>query len=597
VLGLYPHWTEAARLAGDDWRVMSLDVQEQGTRNEQFIAAALGVETLAGFFGFAYPQAIARHAYCNDAPLDPELRRRRVGLLSVRYATVSEAERLRPRRGEERLSDPYPGGIDGTRIETIEGARPRAFLPWRVAAVVGDVETRRSTRCSTRRSSAGRGRVDRLRRGLPPTAGAGSFDAVVLVEGATLDGLDATDVTRVHLLLDASDRARLEQLAGRLSSPDVSGAGAARASFERRSSREVRVAIDEQTAARPGSRWLAALRPGRCTAAGRCTDAGRKVPVRGADAWPRPCSCCRVSVRCRPATSPLRCGWAWRSAPPGCSARWVWHWPGGAGRRLSARSPRAELLVELSGASARWPGLRPGRPRRSRGRRHWWRRAPCAWPRPRMRGREVVPLARVVLQVVQLGRPARRLDELPARVAQAPGRQQPPLLVALGVRDDEGPARARRGRNVQRRDGAHELGQRWQQVVAGDELGLHRAGRPRPARQLDDQRHADHLVVDRRAVSQAGVVDAVVLEEALAVVGDERDERAVPESGAYEPLADAADGMVGVGQRLLVLGAQVLEVTRPGTTSRLRMAQSCTASPVKRPSYPGSSRPRHGSGG
>ncbi|HZL99497.1 MAG TPA: hypothetical protein VFD43_04515, partial [Planctomycetota bacterium] len=140
VLTLYPHWTEAARLAGDEWRVMSLDVQEAGTRNEQFIAAALDAETPAGFFGFAYPQAIARHAYCNDAPLEPAVRRRRVGILSVRYAIASESLRLRPRRWEERLADPYPGGIDGTEVLTIEDARPRAFVPPRAAAIVGDVE-------------------------------------------------------------------------------------------------------------------------------------------------------------------------------------------------------------------------------------------------------------------------------------------------------------------------------------------------------------------------------------------------------------------------------------------------------------------------
>ena len=285
VLGLYPHWTEAARLAGAEWRVMSLDVQEAGTRNEQFIAAALDVETLAGFFGFAYPQAIARHAYSNDAPLDPALRRRRVGLLSVRYATVSEDERLRPRRWEERLSDPFPGGIDGTRVETIEGARPRAWLPRRVAAVVGDVGSEAlyalldapDFRPDIAASIAFDGAS-------PPTDDElASFDAVVLVDGATLDGLDATDVTRVRLPLDAGDRDRLEQLADRLSSPDAGGAGAAR--FERRSSREVRVTIDEPPDGVPGPRWLVlsetwALYGGWSVR----TDAGRDVPVRGADA-------------------------------------------------------------------------------------------------------------------------------------------------------------------------------------------------------------------------------------------------------------------------------------------------------------------------
>jgi hypothetical protein len=285
VLGLYPHWTEAARLAGDEWRVMSLDVQEAGTRNEQFIAAALDVETLAGFFGFAYPQAIARHAYCNDAPLDPALRRRRVGLLSVRYATVSEDERLRPRRWDERLSDPYPGGIDGTRIETIEDARPRAFLPRRVAAVVGDVQSQALYALL----DAPEFRPERLSfvvldAGAPPTAEElASFDAIVLVEGAAFGAPGAIDAapeaTRVRLPLAATDRARLHELAARLSHPPDPGLEVP-THFERHSSREVHAGRADPSSAA----WLVlsetwSLYDGWTAR----SDRGRELPIRRAD--------------------------------------------------------------------------------------------------------------------------------------------------------------------------------------------------------------------------------------------------------------------------------------------------------------------------
>ena len=290
VLTLYPHWTEAARLAGDDWRVMSLDVQEAGTRNEQFIAAALDVETLAGFFGFAYPQAIARHAYCNDAPLDPALRRRRVGILSVGYAVVSEGERLRPRRWEDRLADPYPGGIDGTRVEPIAGARPRAWRPRRVAAIVGDVDdTVLYTLLDAPVFRPDVASLIAFDGAAPPTADElASFDAVVLVEGAAPPGLDAPEVVRVRLPLEAGDRARLEELATRLSQPvdadrDAAATGAARARFERVSSREVRVA-DAAPPEPPGPRWLVlsetwALYGGWSAR----SDRGRELPIRRAD--------------------------------------------------------------------------------------------------------------------------------------------------------------------------------------------------------------------------------------------------------------------------------------------------------------------------
>lgn len=230
VLTLYPHWTDAAQRAGHDWRVMSLDVQEEGTRNEQFITAALGLETLAGFFGYAYPQAIARHAYGEGAPLDPALRLRRVGLLSVGYAIASDSGTLRPRRWDDRQHDPHPGGIDGDRVLSVEGARPRAFVPQRVAAIVGD----RDAQALYALLDAPAFRADRASliafdSGDPPTAAErASFDAIVLVGDARLDPSDtagepAHEVLQVQSSLSTDDRARLAQLAARLSDAEPGG--------------------------------------------------------------------------------------------------------------------------------------------------------------------------------------------------------------------------------------------------------------------------------------------------------------------------------------------------------------------------------------
>ena len=84
VLALYRNWHTAADQAhATDSRVMSLEVPRSGTRNEQFIASALGVETTAGFFGYAYPTRLSRFVYENEGPLDPEHRRKRLSTTTL----------------------------------------------------------------------------------------------------------------------------------------------------------------------------------------------------------------------------------------------------------------------------------------------------------------------------------------------------------------------------------------------------------------------------------------------------------------------------------------------------------------------------------
>lgn len=138
VLQNYPNWTDMAEKSGDDWRAMALNVRAAGSRNEQFIAAALGVESPAGFMGYAYPVDLARHLYTNYGTLAPKQRLRRAKALSVRHATVNEFMSPRGQIWEEVRTDPFPGGVDGPLTWDDDAPRPRAFLPASVGVILGD---------------------------------------------------------------------------------------------------------------------------------------------------------------------------------------------------------------------------------------------------------------------------------------------------------------------------------------------------------------------------------------------------------------------------------------------------------------------------
>ncbi|MFT7464238.1 MAG: hypothetical protein ACI9EF_002587 [Pseudohongiellaceae bacterium] len=138
VLDNYPNWNAMAEKAGDDWRAMALNVRTAGTRNEQFIAAALGLETPAGFMGFAFPVDLARHLYTNDGRLEPKQRLRRAKALSVRHATVNEFMSPRGQIWDEIRTDPFPGGVDGPLVWDDPAPRPRAFLPGSVGLILGE---------------------------------------------------------------------------------------------------------------------------------------------------------------------------------------------------------------------------------------------------------------------------------------------------------------------------------------------------------------------------------------------------------------------------------------------------------------------------
>ncbi len=117
---------------------MALNVRAAGSRNEQFIAAALGVESPAGFMGYAFPVDLARHLYTNYGTLAPKQRLRRAKALSVRHATVNEFMSPRGQIWEEVRTDPFPGGVDGPLTWDDDAPRPRAFLPASVGVILGD---------------------------------------------------------------------------------------------------------------------------------------------------------------------------------------------------------------------------------------------------------------------------------------------------------------------------------------------------------------------------------------------------------------------------------------------------------------------------
>lgn len=135
-LKLYKNWPVAAKAMGEDGRVMSFSVQAGGTRNEQFIASALGAESPAGHFGTAFPEAIAAHVYSRGGPLEKSLRIKRAKVMSV--GRILDAPKQPNREWGPDRREPYPPGIDGQRIISVADTRPRAMLPARVLGVLGE---------------------------------------------------------------------------------------------------------------------------------------------------------------------------------------------------------------------------------------------------------------------------------------------------------------------------------------------------------------------------------------------------------------------------------------------------------------------------
>jgi hypothetical protein len=213
----YEQWPLAAERAGADWRAIWFDKTVPQGRNEQFITSALGVETAAGYLGHAWPLALERHIYgLPEARLSPEIRKRRLGTLSVRYLVTTDPDRPESRN----YASVFPTGSDGNAVLENPFAHPRAMLPSFVVGVCGDSDDEAlyallddagfpvRTACAIT--------FDAAQPMTPEEAGA--LDVLVLVEGAAAEQVElarkaGVRIVSVHLPLQAEDRHALNQLA------------------------------------------------------------------------------------------------------------------------------------------------------------------------------------------------------------------------------------------------------------------------------------------------------------------------------------------------------------------------------------------------
>lgn len=139
VLTRYDNWPVIAQDVDDSWRVASLDVRSQASRNEQFISVALGLEIVGGQLGRNWSPAMVRHAYSNEhGNLSPRVREGRLGILSVRLATEGGASNVRSAAWKPELRDAYSSSSADLMLATLRDARPLALLPDSMAAVFGD---------------------------------------------------------------------------------------------------------------------------------------------------------------------------------------------------------------------------------------------------------------------------------------------------------------------------------------------------------------------------------------------------------------------------------------------------------------------------
>jgi len=137
LLRRYPRWSEAARSAGRDWRVGSLDRTSPEGRNEQFVTSLLGAETVSGYQGHVWPARLAQHLYGDGSgELAREVRLRRLGVLSARWLVETDPA-VQPTRDP---AETEPPGIEGTVLVDNPYARPRLWLPAVAIGVVGDAQ-------------------------------------------------------------------------------------------------------------------------------------------------------------------------------------------------------------------------------------------------------------------------------------------------------------------------------------------------------------------------------------------------------------------------------------------------------------------------
>lgn len=132
ILSRYHNWNALAPVVRDRWRVEYAgdpSVLDPRGRNEQLVTTALGLETVAGYLGHAWPRALERHIWAGFRDPLSERRLKRLGILSVLGLVVGHSD---PARGLE------PPEIDGSGVLKNRWARPRVFEPAFTIGVFGD---------------------------------------------------------------------------------------------------------------------------------------------------------------------------------------------------------------------------------------------------------------------------------------------------------------------------------------------------------------------------------------------------------------------------------------------------------------------------
>ena len=287
LLTRYPRWNEVAERNATGARAVYLDRDRPDLRTEQFITSALGIETVGGSIGYVWPSRLLQHLYGpEEARVDRKTRRRRLATQSVRWLVVDDP--AVPPEGDP--ADLCPVGIDGTAVEENRLARPRAFVPAAVVAVVADprrellyalldLDELAIDRVSLVSIDGGTGLAPEQLAALDAVlvaeaGGAAPPWAASFAESATDAGLD---VRRVPLPLEGPARASLAAWASSLADDAAEVPGAL--GFERRGPHETFVGPDEASS----GRFVVVSEPWSWYPGWRVTSAERELLVLDAD--------------------------------------------------------------------------------------------------------------------------------------------------------------------------------------------------------------------------------------------------------------------------------------------------------------------------
>ncbi|HVS19060.1 MAG TPA: hypothetical protein VMT18_10710, partial [Planctomycetota bacterium] len=135
VLSRTPNWSEAAARAQDDWRVGWPEFDSPEAHNEQFVASALGAETMVGYQGHVWPSRQEVFVYGPaGARIDRAARLRRLAAVSVRWLVAGTPTSSRI---GWHLSV-VPAGLQGDEVVENVDARARLTMPAVVVGVIDD---------------------------------------------------------------------------------------------------------------------------------------------------------------------------------------------------------------------------------------------------------------------------------------------------------------------------------------------------------------------------------------------------------------------------------------------------------------------------